>query len=105
VSLAESPLRRGLLAAGTDDGNVWISPDDGGTWTDLTPRFRRLVPDTTYVSRIEFSPHDGNRFYVTFDNHRRGDFKPYVFVTRDGGSSFRSIAGDLPGGDGRTSCT
>jgi hypothetical protein len=96
TALDESPLVRGFLAAGTDDGNVWITRDDGGTWTDLTARFRRLVPDTSYVSRVEFSPHDANRFYVTFSNHRRGDFKPYVFVTRDGGGTFRSIAANLP---------
>jgi hypothetical protein len=96
TALDESPRRRGVLAAGTDDGNVWFSPDDGATWTDLTPRFRRLVPDTSYVSRIEFSPHDASRFYVTFSNHRRGDFRPYVFVTNDGGATFRSIAANLP---------
>ena len=98
VSLNESPVRRGFLAAGTDDGNVWITTNDGAQWTDLTPKFRGLVPDTTYVSRIEFSPHDAQRFYVTFDNHRRGDFTPYVFVTRDGGNTFRSIASNLPTG-------
>jgi hypothetical protein len=54
------------------------------------------VPDTTYVSRIEFSRHDANRFYVTFDNHRRGDHRPYVFVTRDGGGTFRPIVANLP---------
>jgi hypothetical protein len=99
VSLAESPLTRGFLAAGTDDGNVWITRDDGATWTDITARFRGLVPDTTYVSRIEMSAHDANRFYITFDNHRNGDFRPYVFVTRDGGRTFRSIAANLPAGD------
>ena len=98
VSLAESPLRRGLLYAGTDDGNVWLSPDDGRTWTDLTPKFRGLVHDTSYVSRIEPSPHEANRFYVTFDNHRMGDFRPYIFITEDGGQSFRSISGNLPAG-------
>jgi hypothetical protein len=96
VSLAESPLRRGFIAAGTDDGNVWITTNDGGSWTDLTPKFRRLVPDTMYVSRIEMSSHDANRFYVTFDNHRNGDHKPYVFVTRDAGNTFRSITSNLP---------
>jgi hypothetical protein len=99
VSLAESPVTAGFLAAGTDDGNVWITHDDGATWSDLTARFHGLVPDTTYVSRIEMSPHDAARFYVTFDNHRNGDFRPYVFVTHDGGSTFRSIAADLPAGD------
>jgi photosystem II stability/assembly factor-like uncharacterized protein len=99
VSLNESPITPGFLAAGTDDGNVWITRNDGGTWTDLTAKFRGLVPDTTYVSRIEMSPHDANRFYITFDNHRNGDFKPYVFVTRDGGDTFRSMAANLPAAD------
>jgi hypothetical protein len=98
VALTESPLRRGLLYAGTDDGNVWLSPDDGATWQDLTPRFRGLVPDTTYVSRIEASRHDANSFYVAFDGHRTGDFTPYVFITTDGGRTFRSIARGLPTG-------
>jgi hypothetical protein len=98
VSLAESPVRRGLLYAGTDDGNVWTSPDDGRTWTDLTPKFKGLVHDTSYVSRIEPSPHDANRFYVTFDNHRMGDFRPYIFITEDGGQTFRSISSNLPTG-------
>ena len=98
VSLAESPVRQGLLFAGTDDGNLWVSPDDGESWEDLTPNVGDLVPDGTYVSRIEPSHHDADRVYVTFDNHRRGDFTPYVLVSDDGGDSFRSIASDLPTG-------
>ncbi len=98
VSLAESPVRRGLLFAGTDDGNLWMSPDDGATWKDLTPAVGRLVPDGTYVSRIEPSSHSASRVYVTFDNHRRGDFTPYVVASDDGGTSFHSIAADLPTG-------
>src|SRR5690606_16345627 len=80
------------------DGNVWITTNDGASWTDLTPRFAGLVPDSTYVSRIEPSRHNANRFYITFDNHRRNDFTPYVFVTEDGGQTFRSIASNLPRG-------
>ena len=98
VSLAESPRRTGLLYAGTDDGNVWVSPADGGTWTDLTAKFRGMVPESTYVSRIEPSWHDVNRVYITFDNHRRGDFSPYVFVSDDGATTFRAIANNLPTG-------
>ncbi|MGH7481468.1 MAG: WD40/YVTN/BNR-like repeat-containing protein, partial [Longimicrobiales bacterium] len=97
VALAESPIRRGLLYAGTDDGRVWLSPDDGGRWVELTGRFPG-VPHGTWVSRIEPSHHDADRFYVTFDGHRSGDYTPYVFVTEDGGESFRSIAADLPRG-------
>jgi photosystem II stability/assembly factor-like uncharacterized protein len=96
TALAESPLVRGRLFAGTDDGNVWTSPDDGGEWIELTARFDDMVPDSTYVTRIEPSSHVDDRFYVTFDNHRRNDFTPYVFVTDDGGETFRSIADGLP---------
>ncbi len=96
VSLDESPLVRGKLYAGTDDGRLWMSPDDGGTWTELTDRVEGLVPEGTYVSRIEPSKHDPARFYVTFDNHRRNDFTPYVLVTDDDGGAFRSIAAGIP---------
>ncbi len=95
VSLAESPLQPGWLLAGTDDGKVWVSRNDGGAWDDLTGRFPG-VPEFAYVSRIEPSPHDSLRFYVTFDNHRNGDFRPFVYLTEDFGRTFRSIASDLP---------
>lgn len=98
VALAESPVKKGMLLAGTDDGLVWISPDDGGTWTNLTDRFKGKVPAGTYVRRIEPSWKDANRFYVAFDGHRTGDYRPYVFVTDDAGRTFRSIAGNLPTG-------
>ena len=96
VSLAESKLNEGELYAGTDDGRVWRSPE-GAEWIELTDRFEG-VPEGTYVSRIEPSSHDSNRFYVTFDNHRRDDYAPYVYVTDDAGETFRSIASDLPTG-------
>jgi hypothetical protein len=98
VSLAESFVEQGVLYAGTDDGNLWVSPDDGESWTDLTPSTQGLVPDGTYVSRIEPSHHDADRVYVTFDNHRRGDFTPYVLVSDDRGRGFRSISANLPTG-------
>ncbi|WP_419948766.1 VPS10 domain-containing protein [Candidatus Palauibacter sp.] len=96
VSLAESKLNEGELYAGTDDGRVWRSPE-GAEWIELTDRFEG-VPEGTYVSRIEPSSHDPNRFYVTFDNHRRDDYTPYVYVTDDAGETFRSIASNLPTG-------
>jgi photosystem II stability/assembly factor-like uncharacterized protein len=97
VSLAESPLRPGMLYAGTDDGNVWLTRNDGGAWENLIGRFPG-VPARSYVSRIEPSAHDSATVYVTFDNHRRGDFTPYVYVSNDFGRTFRSIASDLPRG-------
>jgi photosystem II stability/assembly factor-like uncharacterized protein len=97
VALDESPRHAGWLYAGTDDGRVWTTQDDGGTWTELTGRFPG-VPKGTYVSRIEASAFSDGRFYVTFDNHRTNDFTPYVYVTEDGGKTFKSIAANLPTG-------
>lgn len=97
VSLAESPLRPGLLYAGTDDGRVWSTRNDGGAWEEHTRAFPGL-PANAYVSEIEPSPHDSSTWFVTFDNHRAGDFTPYVFMTRDGGRTFASIAANLPTG-------
>ncbi|MBI3504697.1 MAG: hypothetical protein HY059_07635 [Proteobacteria bacterium] len=97
VSLNESPRHAGWLYAGTDDGHVWMTKDDGGAWTDLTGRFPG-VPAGTYVSRIEPSYASDDVFYVSFDNHRNGDFTPYLFATNDGGKTFTSIVNDLPKG-------
>ena len=97
VSLNESTIRPGYLYAGTDDGRLWMTANDGGSWEELTARVTG-VPAGTYVSRIEPSQFDLNTFYVSYDNHRRGDFTPYLFVTNDGGRSFRSLAGGLPRG-------
>ncbi len=97
VSLNESPRHAGWLYAGTDDGKVWTTQDDGARWTDLTGRFPSL-PAGTYVSRIEPSYASDDVFYVSFDNHRNGDFAPYLFVTADGGKSFTSIVNNLPKG-------
>ncbi len=95
TTLAESYVKPGLLYAGTDDGNVWLSPNDGGTWDNITTRFPG-VPPHTYVVRIEPSHFDTLTFYVAFDGHRTNDFTPYLYVTKDGGKTFRSLVSDLP---------
>ncbi len=97
VALAESPLVEGLLFAGTDDGNVWMRRP-GAEWQQIRPKLFKGVPEHTWVSRIEPSHFDPQRFYVTFDGHRSDHFAPYVFVTNDGGGSFRTLAAGLPAG-------
>lgn len=97
VSLNESPVRPGILFAGTDDGRLWTTWNDGGSWNEVTKNVVG-VPAGTYVSRIEPSHFDSLTFYVTYENHRRDDFTPYVFATTDGGRTFRSIAANLPTG-------
>ncbi|GAC1649510.1 MAG: hypothetical protein NVS4B3_06710 [Gemmatimonadaceae bacterium] len=97
TTLAESPMRPGLLYAGTDDGNVWLTRNDGGSWENLSGRFPG-VPAQSYVVRIEPSHFDSATFYVAFDNHRVNDFAPYLYVTSDFGRTFRSLTGTLPRG-------
>ncbi len=96
-SIAESYVKPGILWAGTDDGNVWITKNDGATWDNVTARIPG-VPANTYVARVEPSHFDSLTAYVAFDNHRVGDFKPYLYVTTDGGRTFRSLVNDLPTG-------
>src|SRR5213595_825566 len=97
TTVAESPIRPGILWLGTDDGNVWITTNDGGQWTDLTTRFPGL-PKKTWVNRVEPSHFDSATVYVAFDNHRENDFRPYLYVSNDFGKTFRSISNNLPTG-------
>ncbi|MEP6991680.1 MAG: hypothetical protein ABJA80_12190, partial [bacterium] len=96
VTLAESYVKPGLLLAGTDDGNVWITHNDGGSWENLSDRFPGLPSKDVYVTRMEPSHFDTLTFYVAFDNHRWNDFTPYLYATTDGGRSFHSIVNNLP---------
>jgi len=95
TTLAESPLRPGILWTGTDDGNVWLTKNDGATWENLTGRFPG-APRGLWVTRVEASPFDSATVYVTFDGHRNDDFHPYVYVSNDLGRTFRSISATLP---------
>lgn len=94
VALAESPIDENLLFAGTDDGLIHISKNGGQTWEkyDKFPG----VPDMTYVNEIIPSAHDVNVVYVAFNNHKRGDFKPYLLKSTNQGKSWKSIAANLP---------
>jgi len=94
VSLAESPLVEGLLYAGTDDGLIQVSEDGGGSWR-REERFPG-VPDMAYVSDLEASRHDPDTLFAAIDNHKSGDFAPYLLKSADRGRSWTSIAGDLP---------
>jgi photosystem II stability/assembly factor-like uncharacterized protein len=95
VALDESPKKEGLLAAGTDDGLIQVSEDGGKTWRriDSVPG----VGEYAYVSRVVWSRHDANTLYATFDRHKMGDFKAYVYKSTDLGRSWTNITGDLPG--------
>ncbi|HEX9092604.1 MAG TPA: glycosyl hydrolase, partial [Coriobacteriia bacterium] len=94
VSLDESPLVEGLLYAGTDDGLVQVTEDGGKTWR-REARFPG-VPDMTYVADLFASRFDRDVVYAAFNNHKNGDFKPYLLRSGDRGRTWAPIAAGLP---------
>ena len=94
VALDESPVQEGLLFIGTDDGLIQKSEDGGQNWTKQTTF--PGVPDKTYVNMIKASKHDANTVYAVFNNHKNGDFKPYILKSTNGGTSWSSISSNLP---------
>lgn len=95
LSLAESPARAGVIWAGTDDGNVQVTRDGGGHWTNVTPHID--VPAHSPVSHVEPSRFAEGRCYVSFDRHMFDDFGPWLFVTEDFGRTWRRLSDGLPG--------
>ncbi len=94
-ALAESPLRKGELWAGTDDGLVWLSRDDGKNWTNITPK---SLPEWSTVSIIDPSHHDAGTAYMAVDRHRLDDFKPYIYKTSDYGKTWTMVVNGIPPG-------
>ena len=93
-ALAESPLKKGMLWAGSDDGLVHVSTDDGAHWTKVTPH----MPEWSCVSLIEPSMFDANTAYIAVERHRLDDNKPYIFKTSDAGKTWSSIVNGIPDG-------
>ncbi|NOY37837.1 MAG: glycosyl hydrolase [Chlorobi bacterium] len=93
-TLEESPLQQGLLYAGTDDGLIQVTENDGKTWTryDHFPG----VPEMTFVTCLLPSMHDANTVFATFDGRKNSDFKPYILKSTDKGKTWISISGNLP---------
>ena len=94
IALDESPKKKGLLYTGTDDGCIQVSENDGSNWTKYTTFTG--VPQNTRVNMICASLHNENVAFAVFNNHRSGDFKPYILKTSDKGKTWTSIAGNLP---------
>ncbi len=94
VAFSESPLDEQLLYVGTDDGLVQITNNGGENWAKVENVSG--VPSMTYVNMLLASQHDENVVYAAFNNHKRGDFKPYLFKSNDKGKTWTSITGNLP---------
>jgi len=98
TTLAESPVLPGVIWVGTDDGNVQITRDGGATWTNVADNVKG-VPHNHQISRVEPSHFEAGTCYLSIDGHRGDDHKPYVFVTRDFGETWTSLAKNLPEGN------
>jgi photosystem II stability/assembly factor-like uncharacterized protein/exonuclease VII small subunit len=94
VALDESPLVEDLIYVGTDDGLVQVSEDSGENWRKVSSF--PGVPERTYVNALVASKHDASMVFAVFNNHKNGDFKPYILKSTDKGKSWKSINGDLP---------
>jgi photosystem II stability/assembly factor-like uncharacterized protein len=93
TSISESAKLEGLLYTGSDDGLIHVSEDAGQNW-----RLSELpkVPARSFINDIEASSHDSNTVFAIADAHKFGDYKPYIFISKDRGRNWKSIAGDLP---------
>ena len=94
VALDESPLQANLIYVGTDDGLVHVSENSGENWNNIS--LPNDVPENTYVNALVCSKYESNKVYAVFNNHKQGDFKPYLYVSNDRGSTWTSISSNLP---------
>jgi len=92
-AVAESPHAYGVLWAGSDDGRVHVSRDDGGSWSDVTPRG---MPEWAQVNSIDADPFEPGGAYVAATRYKLDDFRPYLYHTTDWGRSWRRISDSLP---------
>ena len=95
ITICESPLNNQVVWVGTDDGNLQVTRDGGKSWSNVVGNVAG-VPAKAWVSRVEASHFEEGTAYVSFDNHRFDDNKPYVYRTRDYGQTWENISGNLP---------
>ncbi|WP_109301302.1 glycosyl hydrolase [Aquimarina sp. AU474] len=96
TSIAESPKAEDILYVGTDDGSIQVTEDGGSNWRKVNVGSISGVPATAFVNDIKADLFEVNTVYAALDNHKYGDFKPYLIKSIDNGRSWRSISGNLP---------
>ncbi|GIR95331.1 MAG: hypothetical protein CM15mP98_03010 [Paracoccaceae bacterium] len=98
TSLSESRIDENILYAGTDDGIIQYTKDGGQNWTKMTVDKFPETPSSAFVNDIKADLHNAETAYVVLDNHKFGDYKPYVFKTTNGGKKWKSITNGMPDG-------
>ena len=98
TSLAESKVNENVLYAGTDDGIIQCTKDGGQNWEKITVDKLPKTPSSAFVNDIKADLFDENTAYVALDNHKFGDYQPYLFKTTDGGKKWTSITNGIPEG-------
>ncbi|WP_343486296.1 glycosyl hydrolase [Allomuricauda sp. d1] len=96
TSLAESPKQEGLIYAGTDDGILQVTEDGGATWRKVMLGTIKGVPNRAFVNDVRADLFDANTVYLVLDNHKEGDYKPYLLKSTDKGRTWSFINGNLP---------
>ncbi|MFN8256015.1 MAG: hypothetical protein U0W24_10030 [Bacteroidales bacterium] len=96
TSLAESPKQEGLIYAGTDDGLIQVTEDGGKNWRKIEAGSLPGLPKTAFVNDIKADLFDAATVYIAFDNHKFGDFNPYLYKSTDKGKTWSNISGNLP---------
>ncbi len=96
TSIGESAVDENRLYVGTDDGLVWTTADGGANWSRKEVGSISGVPPRAFVNDIYGDLHDANTAYLAMDNHKEGDYRPFLYKTTDGGKSWRSITKGLP---------
>jgi photosystem II stability/assembly factor-like uncharacterized protein len=92
TAVDESPLKKGLLYVGTDDGRLWTSSNDGGNWSEIS----KGLPSNAHVSRMIASKYDESIVYATLNDRREDNIRPWIYRSADKGKTWGSITGNLP---------
>jgi len=96
ANIAESPIDENILYAGTDDGLIQVTSDGGKNWKRYAIDNISGIPATAYVNDIRADLFDKNTVYAALDNHKYGDYKPYLIKSTNRGKSWKSIVSNLP---------
>ncbi|OQX86604.1 hypothetical protein B6D60_05885 [candidate division KSB1 bacterium 4484_87] len=95
ITIAPSPVQRGVIWVGTDDGQVHVTQDGGKTWTNVTKNIPKLPP-TTWCPHIEASKFEAGTAYAVFDDHRRSNWTTYIYKTKNFGKKWKSLTKNNP---------